>query len=113
MQIDPETAKAYTEVCVFLQRLGSAYTDKIPKDLLDCFEAYRDKTYEYKVDPNAPASEQFNDLSKKALALIAHLNLEYWATPEERERLTKIYEENAKKKKLRQNESLAEESEDS
>lgn len=113
MLIDSKTARAYSEVYVFLQCLGKEYTDKIPKGLLDFFDKHHDKSYDYRINTNASGSEQFKDMSRERLALIAYLNLEYWATAEERERLMKIYERNEQKYKLQQYESLLEENEDS
>lgn len=113
MPIDSKTARAYSEVYAVLQCLGREYTDKLPEGLLDFFDKHRDKSYDYRIDDDVPDSEQFNDMSREGLALIAYLNLEYWATAEEREQLIKTYKRNDKIYKLKQYESMLEESEDS
>ena len=52
-------------------------------------------------------------MSREGRAMITYLNLEYWATAEERKRLMKIIERNDQKYKLQQYKSLLEENEDS
>lgn len=113
MPIDTKTARAYSEVYEFLHHLGREYIDKLPQKLLELFDTYRDKSYNYKININVSGNNQFSDMSREAIALIAYLHLEYWATAEEREKLLKIFDRNEKKYKLQQYDLLLEEREDS
>lgn len=103
-------AIAYAEVYELLQHLGKKYVDKIPEWELEVIEKHRDKSYDFKINPDMP-DEQIKNMSRDGLALVAHLNLEYWASSEERERLLKIYEKNEQKHKLAQYEKMLEEEE--
>ena len=89
-------SKAYTEVLLILSYMEQKYIDMIPKKLLELFNEEKDKNYQPNINPNISLAEQ--NLQRKALALLAMLNLNYWCVDEnERKDLLKMYSENDKK----------------
>lgn len=100
MELTEIEKRAYAEIDEFLSLLPDWYKEKIPEDIKRVFKENKDQIYQKHIDPNVPIKEQ--NLLPETLALIAGLNLEYWATPDERDRLTKIYEKNDLKWKLEQ-----------
>ncbi|MCM1230600.1 MAG: hypothetical protein NC489_10740 [Ruminococcus flavefaciens] len=102
--IDEETARAYTEIWELLQVLGDDFINRVPEDILRVIEENRDTSYVFKI-----TSDFAHNMSRKGIVVFAVLNLNYWATPEERERLSAIYERNEREYKLRQYENMLEE----
>lgn len=105
-----ESARAYTEVLEILRHMSKKDVDKIPEDVLNVFKTHCDRTYNYHLDLSKPFEKQA--MLHETRVILAMLCSYYWATPEERESLLKIYERNEKKHKLQQYDSLLEESED-
>lgn len=83
---------AYTEVYQILNLLGEKYTKKVPKKILKLIE--ENQNTEYKVNIKKDSKIEEMQLSRNALIIISILNMKYWATPEEKERLQKIYNQN-------------------
>ena len=110
MEIKLNTRRAYSEIDEFLSLLPSWQREKIPENVRKIFREEKDETYIKKINPIIPIKDQ--NLLEETLAIIAYPNLKYWATAEERERLTKICERNEKNYKLQQYTSLLEELED-
>ena len=95
---ETKRAKAYTELLEILKNTSKDAVDKIPKEVMDVFEKYRDKTYDFHFDTQKPLEKQ--DLLKETYVLMAVLYREYWATPEERMIYDKMLKTNSKKAKL-------------
>jgi hypothetical protein len=104
MELDLNTRRAYSEVDEFLNLLPDWQRAKIPETVRIVFKTEKDKTYHKNINPNIPIADQ--NLLSETLAIIAGLNLKYWATPNERERLIKIYHRNELKWKLDQYQEL-------
>lgn len=91
-----QTRQAYSEVDNFIDLLDEEDRNKIPSKLRNFFKSEKDINYSKKIDINLPIKEQH--LLEETLALIALLNLKYICEDEnEKENLTKIYQENEDK----------------
>lgn len=88
------TSTSYSEVFEALRLMGEDNVKKIPINILEKIEKSRDRNCNVKIDVNIPLNEQ---ISQKALAILAWLNLEYLSTLEEKTVLTDIYKLNDKK----------------
>lgn len=93
MEIDKNQIM-YNEVFDFLNILGKAYIDKIPKQLYSFIKTQKNEEYNTTIDFSQNIAEQISD---EALVFITYLNLNYWCNPNEKEELLKIYSENDKK----------------
>lgn len=87
-------AIAYAEVYEILSYMDKATVMKIPIELLNMIKENRDKTYKTKIDKN----DIFNNknISQLSLSIIAYLDLNYWATEEEKKVLLEKYKENGR-----------------
>lgn len=92
MSISIEKRQSYSEVLEFVYLLDKEYISKIPKKLLNYFEANKDKSYTKNINPWEPIENQ--NLKKDTITLISLLNLKYWASEEEKEKLMNAYNEN-------------------
>ena len=100
--MEAEYKRAYKEVYEVLLTLPEEDVNKVPKNMLEMFEANMDKEYNFKVDINKSFEEQnFSDITK---IIIANLFKDYWATSRQREKIIEIQNmqrivlENEKKK---------------
>ena len=84
----------YNEVYEFLNVLGKKYIDKIPTSLYDFIKEEKSEECNNVLDVKKDISEQISD---EALSFIAYLNLTYWCSADEKEKLIRIYAENDKK----------------
>ena len=78
-------AKAYKEVIEILKLVPKESVDKIPKDLINTYTSKMDKNYEFIIDINKSLAEQ--KLLAETKALLAIIYRDYWATPQEREKI--------------------------
>ena len=78
--------EAYCEVGQILNLIGKPYTKKIPPKVMRLFE--QNKLARQKTNIN------IQEISRNALIIISILNLKYWATNEEKEKLKAIYNQN-------------------
>lgn len=97
MAINESTRKAYYQVDVFLNLISEEFTSKIPSKVREYFKKEKSKNFEFSIDPSKPILEQ--NLSDEAIAIIAFINLKYWATEEEKRELMKKYDSNEKQRK--------------
>lgn len=97
MKIDNEKIM-YNEVYDFLNIIGNEYIEKIPAKLYEYIKSERMQDYNTNLNSEKNISSQ---ISKDALTFIACLNLTYWASPEERKELAKIYIGNDKKEEAK------------
>ena len=79
----------YSEIYGFLNLIGNEYINKLPKKLLEFLKI--SAKHKIHFDLNKDINEQ---LSEKAIAFIAYLNLQYWCNSEEKQRLIAIYQQN-------------------
>lgn len=98
MNITKETRIAYAETNEIINLLEEADRNKIPLKLRKFFEREKDKDYKNHIDIEKPLKDQ--NLTRKTLALIAMLNLNYICEDEnEKKRLRVIYKANEEKYK--------------
>ena len=80
-----EYANAYSEVLEILKNISKEDYEKVPSEKIDLFEKNANKNYSFQYDTNLTLNEQ--NVSKRAKAIIAILFRDYWATPEQREKI--------------------------
>ena len=71
-----ETKQAYSEVCRVLENMPNEYVSKVPKKIIELFKTERLANYEPNISKLNPLDK--NNLSKKAIVIIAMLNYQYW-----------------------------------
>lgn len=90
--------KAYTEILEVLKYLTIESVSKIPQEVLETFEQFKDNNYKFEIREN-------DDLTKLKLmdetkAILVNMYRDYWSTKKERERITNIQQELIKKIEL-------------
>lgn len=86
------TKESYSEVFEIINLLGNEYKNKIPKKLYKFIEEHRDKKYIPKFHLKNIESLNCSSVSRKAIAIIAFLNQNYWNQDQNNiEKLGKIY----------------------
>ncbi len=100
--MDKNIMIAYTEVDEILNLMEEEFQKKIPVKLRNLISENKLNDYNIIIDPNIPLKEQ--KISRKALAILAVLNYNYWCIGEEnKEKLIEKYKnnENNRQEKLR------------
>ncbi len=82
---------AYTEVLEILKYMPIDEFHKIPKEKIEFLKKNKDCNYNYKYNEDNP------NISRKAEAILTRFYLDYFATPEEREKIEEILKLNTKK----------------
>lgn len=77
---------AYTEVDEVLNLMDKEFQRKIPEKLRKLIFENKLKDYNVVINPDIPLNKQ--NISRKALAMLAVLNYNYWCT-EEKERFNR------------------------
>jgi len=85
-------AKAYVEILEIINHMGTEYKNKVPSKLLTFFEENKDTQYIYKLDESYSNKRKF--LLDETLALLAMLELKYWANDSEKELLKQALKKN-------------------
>lgn len=86
---------AYSEVDEIINMLDEEHINKIPYKLRNAIHENKLNNYNTNINKEKPLKEQH--ISRKALAILAVLNYNYWCTDElEKERLLERYNENEK-----------------
>ena len=75
----------YNEVIEILNYIPKEDFNKIPIDKINMFKANINPNYHFKYDPNKTLQEQ--NVSKEARIIIAILFRDYWATPNQKEKI--------------------------
>ena len=89
---------AFTEVLILLKNyLSLSEFNKIPKEVIDLLEKYRDKNYIFEIDKNIPLNKQ--KISEKANAIIIMLYRDFLTNEHQKLVLKQILDLNSKKKK--------------
>lgn len=88
-------AKAYTEVLEIVKYFPKEEYSKIPLEKINFYKKNMDRNYHFSINPELDLSEQ--SISKEANAIIVTLFRDYFATEEQKIKLTKILENNQKK----------------
>lgn len=85
-------SRAFVELLEIIKYMGKEYEKKIPPQLLLIFENNKDQNYQYTIDNTKRLKEQ--KLLDETLGLLAVIELKYWATPKEKEMLSKVLRNN-------------------
>lgn len=93
--MDNELTESYSEVFEILKILDKNIVMKIPINLLENLKNNKSKEYIPNISKTIPLDKQ--KLKQKTLNLLAYLNLNYWASPEEKKELLEIYNNNEKR----------------
>ncbi len=95
--------KAYKQVIEILKYVPQEIVDKIPKKMIKTFKTNMDDKYDFKIDISKSFEEQ--DILEETKAILANIFRDYWATPEQKERILekekndREIEENLKREK--------------
>ena len=85
MTIDLAHANAYSEVIEILKYISEESYNKIPKEKIEVFENYSNKEYQFDYNPYLTLDKQ--NVSEITKTIIAILFRDYWATPEQRDKI--------------------------
>ena len=81
-------ARAYTEVLEIISHFSKEDYSKIPKEKIDYYKNNMDKNYKFNINPKISLSKQ--NVSQEASAIIVTLFRDYFATSEQRIKLSDI-----------------------
>ena len=98
MEITKEQSMAYTEVMEALKYMKEEDKKKIPAKVLQYYENYRDKDYNFEFDTSKLLENQ--NFSNKAKAVLTLLFREYLVTEEERKQIQQEELRNQKQEDL-------------
>ena len=85
--VDEKYSIAYSEVLERLKHISQEDYEKIPKSKIELYKENANKNYVFNYNPTKTLNEQ--NVSKIAKGIIAILFRDYWATPEQREKIIK------------------------
>lgn len=85
--LDEKYSIAYSEVLEILKHISQEDYEKIPKSKIELYKENANKNYVFNYNPTKTLNEQ--NVSKIAKGIIAILFRDYWATPEQREKIIK------------------------
>lgn len=85
--VDEKYSIAYSEVLEILKHISQEDYEKIPKSKIELYKENANKNYVFNYNPTKTLNEQ--NVSKIAKGIIAILFRDYWATPEQREKIIK------------------------
>lgn len=85
--VTKEQAMAYKEVIQILKYIPKEEVNKIPDDVIKYYKDNMDVSYNFEVDETKTFEEQ--NLSEKAKVVLAIFFRDYWATPEQKEKIKK------------------------
>ena len=88
--------KAYKEVLEVLKYMSKEDVKKVPKDMIVTFETKQDKNHIFEIDVNQSIEEQ--NLLEETKDILANIFRDYWATPEQKEKI--IARENFEREKI-------------
>ena len=77
--------KAYKEVIEILKYMSQEDIERIPNQMIKMFKEKMDKNHEFKYDESKKFAEQ--ELLIETKAILANIFRDYWATPEQREKI--------------------------
>lgn len=85
-------AKAYTEILEIIKHFSEEDYSKIPEEKIEFYKKNMDVNYKFTINPEIDLSEQ--NISKEANAIIVNLFREYFATEEQKKKISEILELN-------------------
>lgn len=90
---------AYTEVYTILQNLNEEEYNKIPPDVIDAIRTNRNEEYDYELDEELELKQQ--SMLPETKAILFNLFRDYLATPEQKEKIIKMQNEERQKNELK------------
>ena len=95
----------YAEVLDVLENMDSKYIDMLPKKLLEFFKT--NASLEYKKHIVTEIQLKNQNVSRKALSILAAINLKYWVKDEEhKKKLIEKYQRNSKCNTIKINQEM-------
>ena len=88
--------KAYKEVLEVFKYMSEEDVKKVPEDMILTFETKQDKNHTFKIDVNKNIEDQ--NLLEETKDILANIFRDYWATPEQKEKI--IARENFEREKI-------------
>lgn len=85
--------KCCTEILAIINNMSIENSKKIPKELIDAFEANKDNNYDFNLDYSKDLKNQ--ELSPFTIAILNNLYRDYWASEDTRNKI--ILEEHQKR----------------
>ena len=79
-----EETNAYSEVLEILNNMTIEDYKKIPKEIITLFNKYSNKESKFKYNPNKRIEQQ--NISKVSKQILATLYMNYWTTPNQKEK---------------------------
>ena len=95
-------ANAFTEVYTILSFLSEEEYNKIPKKVHEAIAINRNKEYEYKMNDSIDLTKQ--DMLRETKAILFNLYRDYLCTPEQKDKIIKIQQEERRKNELKKKE---------
>ncbi len=90
---------AYTEVYTILQELNEDEYNKIPPEVIEAIKNNRNEEYEFELDEDLELKEQ--SLLPETKAILFNLFRDYLSTPEQKQKIVKMQNEERKKNELK------------
>ena len=90
---------AYTEVYTILQELNEEEYNKIPPEIIEAIRTNRNEKYEYELDENLELKD--HQMLPETKAILFNLFRDYLATPEQKEKIIRMQNEERRKNELK------------
>jgi len=90
---------AFTQVYVILNELDDDDYEKIPPEIIAVMRKNRNKEYQFEIDESVDLKD--NNLLPEARALLFKIYRDYLVTPEQKQKIIKMQNEERTKKELR------------
>ena len=93
---------AYTEVYTILQALNEKECNKIPLDIIEAIRENRNTAHKFKLDGNLELEKQV--MLPQTKAILFNIFRDYLATPEQKEKIKKMQNEERRKNEIKKTE---------
>ena len=90
---------AYTEVYTILQELNEEEYNKIPPEIIQAIRINKNEEYEYELDENLELKD--HQMLPETKAILFNLFRDYLATPEQKEKIIRMQNEERQKNELK------------
>lgn len=90
---------AYTEVYTILQDLNEEEYNKIPPEIIEAIRMNKNEEYEYELDENLELKD--HQMLPETKAILFNLFRDYLATPEQKEKIIRMQNEERQKNELK------------
>ena len=86
---------ALTEISEILKKLGERYIEKIPQEILNLIEQYKDKDSNFTFDITKKIADQ--NIHNETIEMLAYINYNYWLDKEDKIKFERILQNNFEK----------------